>query len=98
MMSISYNKPFREWDIKLVGGRARKALDSLQDGERQGIRGAVATTPRRVPDEINLRLEPAGAEFIAKQRSSGTSWLNIIQLTEPHFAMLSSSLQDRYKP
>jgi hypothetical protein len=98
MMLFSYTEPFREWGIKLVGGRARKALDSLENGERQGIRGAVATAPRRVPDEINLCLEPAFAEFFTERRSSGTSWLNIKQLTEPHFAMLSSSLQDRYKP
>ena len=94
MMLISYTEPFREWGLILVGGRARTALDSLQDGERQGIRGAVATAPRRVPDEINFVLEPALAEFQTKQGSSGTSWLNIKQLTEPHFAMLSSSLQD----
>jgi hypothetical protein len=30
-----------------------------------------------------LRSEPVVAEFIAKQRSSKASWLNIIQLTEP---------------
>jgi hypothetical protein len=34
--------------------------------------------------EINLRLEPALAEFIAERRSPAASWLHLKQLTEPH--------------
>ena len=93
-MLICLNKPFREWQMKHVGGRAGQALALMSKVERQGIRGAAAATPRRVPDEINPCLEPVRPEFITEQRSSGTSWLNIKQLTEPHFAMSSSSLQD----
>jgi hypothetical protein len=35
-------------------------------------------------DEINLWCEPALAEFMAEQRSSEVTWLNIKQLIEPH--------------
>ena len=94
MMLILLNEHFREWPLGHVGGSAGKALALMDNVERQGIRGAAAATPRRVPDEINLCLEPVCPEFNTKQRSSGTSWLNIKQLTEPHSAMLSSSLQD----
>ena len=97
-MLICTKVSFREWALKHVGGRTGKAPESVEDEECQGIRGAAASAPRRAPDEINPCLEPAVAEFITEQGSSGTSWLNIIQLTEPHFAMSSSSLQVRYKP
>ena len=97
-MLICTKLSFREWALKHVGGRIGKAPESVKDKECQGIRGAAASAPRRAPDEIKSGLEPTFAEFLSEHRSSGTSWLNIIQLTEPHFAMSSSSLQDRYKP
>ncbi len=77
-------KPFGEWVY----------LTRRREGLKKPVR-CIDLVGARVPcsgdghckaalGEIILRLEPACAEFIAKQRSPEASWLNIKQLTEPH--------------
>ena len=57
-------------DLAKVGRAKNPRPSSRRAGEAAG--------------EINLRLEPALAEFIAEQRSPAASWLHLKQLTEPH--------------
>jgi len=57
-------------DLAKVGRAKNPRPSSRRAGEAAG--------------EINLRLEPALAEFNAEQRSSAASWLHLKQLTEPH--------------
>jgi hypothetical protein len=57
-------------DLAKVGRAKNPRPSSLRAGEAAG--------------EINLRLEPAIAEFNAEQRSPAASWLHLKQLTEPH--------------
>jgi hypothetical protein len=57
-------------DLAKVGRAKNPRPSSLRAGEAAG--------------EINLRLEPALAEFNAEQRSPAASWLHLKQLTEPH--------------
>jgi hypothetical protein len=57
-------------DLAKVGRAKNPRPSSRRAGEAAG--------------EINLRLEPALAEFNAEQRSPAASWLHLKQLTEPH--------------
>jgi hypothetical protein len=84
IMSYQLFEPFREWAFKTRRRKGSKKLSTLNSvGSARELRGGC-NRPGVVLDEINLRTEPALAEFNAKLRSSKASWLNIKQLTEPH--------------
>jgi hypothetical protein len=89
---------FREWVMKLVGGRTRKNLRAVSCSKEPGRGRTVAT----VLPWLQVRSFRGGNlpwdEFIAKQGSPEASWLNIKQLTEPFVTEVSSSLQEGYKP
>jgi len=53
----------------------------MLEGARESRSGGSLTGT--VSDEINPRLGQPSGESITEQRSSGASWLNIRQLTEP---------------
>ena len=76
-------EPFREWVLKTRRRKGSKkpssrfSVEGARESRSGGRRSGTAS------DEIILRLDQAYAEFIAEQRPSEASWLNIKQLTEP---------------
>lgn len=84
-MNLVLFEPFREW-VYITRRRkgSKKPLKAVILGGTR-VRQEGGHPLASASDEINWRLEPAHAEFIAKQRSSEASWFNIKQLTEPLF-------------
>ena len=82
-MLIQLFELLREWVDK-----TRRSKSSKKPSSRFSVEGARESRSGgsrlgTVSGEINRCLEPSYGEFITEQRSSGASWLNIKQLTEP---------------
>ena len=83
-MNLRGFEHFREW-VQVTRRRKcskKPLMSSIIEGARNLRSGCNHSAESS--GEINWRPEPACAEFIAKQRSSEVTWLNIKQLIEPH--------------